>query len=156
MGTVKTEITLKNAGDTVRVRDGYLNEADVRAVTVEAVVDTGAATLFINEEIRRKLALDITNNRQYKGVLADGSKQTYAVTEPVSVFWKDRGMTCEAVVIPNAGEALLGAIPLEALDLVVHPLRQELTGAHGDEIVYQLFRQGISDSRGIPVSQGIL
>jgi hypothetical protein len=33
---------------------------------------------------------------------------------------------------------LLGAIPLEALDLIVHPMRQEVVGAHGEEAVYML------------------
>jgi hypothetical protein len=29
----------------------------------------------------------------------------------------------------------LGAIPLEDMDLIVNPVKQELAGAHGDEIV---------------------
>jgi hypothetical protein len=38
-------------------------------------------------------------------------------------------------VLPGAEEVLLGAIPLEDMDLIVNPARQELTGAHGDEVV---------------------
>jgi hypothetical protein len=40
---------------------------------------------------------------------------------------------CEAIVLPHADEILLGAIPLEAMDLVIHPLKEELVGAHGDQ-----------------------
>jgi hypothetical protein len=38
-------------------------------------------------------------------------------------------------VVPDAEEVLLGAIPLEDMDLIVYPARQELIGAHGDEVV---------------------
>jgi len=40
------------------------------------------------------------------------------------------------VVIPHANEVLLGAIPLEAMDLIVKPSNRELIGANGDKIVY--------------------
>jgi hypothetical protein len=50
----------------------------------------------------------------------------------VAVRWKDREAACEAVVLPGETEILLGAYPLEGMDLMIHPQRQELTGAHGD------------------------
>jgi hypothetical protein len=47
-------------------------------------------------------------------------------------------MTCEAVVLPNATEVLLGAIPLEGMDLMVDPVAEKLVGRHGDEALYTL------------------
>ena len=47
-------------------------------------------------------------------------------------------MICEPLVIPGDGKVLFGAIPLEDMDLIVDPVRQVLTGAHGDEIVSML------------------
>jgi hypothetical protein len=41
-------------------------------------------------------------------------------------------MTCRPLVIPNATEVLLGAIPLEDMDLMVDPVGQKLVGRHGD------------------------
>jgi hypothetical protein len=38
------------------------------------------------------------------------------------------------VVIPGEKDILMGALPLEGMDLMVHPLRQEVTGAHGDTV----------------------
>jgi hypothetical protein len=52
MGTVFAEITLKNGSDLVRLQDGTITDKDVRSLTVNAVVDTGAVSLVINEEIR--------------------------------------------------------------------------------------------------------
>jgi hypothetical protein len=50
------------------------------------------------------------------------------------VQWKDRDTECKAVVLPGEEDVLLGALPLEGMDLTVNPLRNEVTGAHGDTI----------------------
>jgi clan AA aspartic protease len=133
MGLVYAEITLKNAGDFENVVRGYIKENAVRQTTVTALVDTGAGTLVITEEIRKKLGLRIEGFR--RSTLADGGKAHYQLTEPVRVSWKDRFSTCAALVLPDAEDVLLGAIPLEDMDLMIHPATNQLTGAHGDEIL---------------------
>jgi clan AA aspartic protease len=133
MGTVYTEITLKNAGDKIRVQYGIIREQDLHQTTVTAMVDTGAGTLIINEEVRQKLALEVKGLRRTE--LADGTKQVYQVTEPVEIHWKGRETACPALVLPVANDILLGAIPLEDMDLIVNPARRELVGAHGEEVV---------------------
>jgi hypothetical protein len=52
----------------------------------------------------------------------------------VEVRWKDREATCEAALFPGEDEILLGAYPLEGMDLMIHPQRQEVVGAHGDTV----------------------
>jgi clan AA aspartic protease len=133
MGTVYTEITLKNTSDVDNADRGIIPAKDVREITVRALADTGAGTLVINEAVRQKLGLRIKGQRRAER--ADGTKQVYQVTEPVEVHWKDRESTCRALVLPEAGEALLGAIPLEDMDLIVDPAGQEVKGAHGDKIL---------------------
>jgi predicted aspartyl protease len=168
MGIVYSEITLKNAADIVRARDGLIPEQQVRTAAVTAMVDTGAGTIIINEEIRQKLGLVIKGLRQATlapgkarepvsvslqnklqckspnkcdsidqtaSGLADGVESTYQVTEPVEIHWEDRDTACLAIVIPNADKILLGAIPLEDMDLIVDPKRQQLVGAHGNKVV---------------------
>jgi hypothetical protein len=68
--------------------------------------------------------------------LADGSTTRYGLTEPVEIRWKDRDISLQAVVIPNAGDILLGALPLEGMDLYVDPVNQRLAGVHGDQRVH--------------------
>jgi clan AA aspartic protease len=133
MGTVYAEITLKNAGDVSGVRRGYIKEEKVCAATVQALVDTGCGSLVINEEVRKTLGLAIEGSRG--ATLADGTRQVYQVTEPVKIHWKNRQTACPAIVLPGADDVLLGAIPLEDMDLIVNPALQELTGAHGDEVL---------------------
>jgi len=132
MGNVFAELTLKNGSDLVRLKDGHINEHDVRSVTVNALVDTGAVTLIINEDIRQKLGLAVEGTRT--ATLAGGGKIDCKITEPVRICWKDRDFSCPAVVLPD-GEILLGVIPLEFMDLVVDPVAEQLVGAHGDRII---------------------
>jgi clan AA aspartic protease len=131
MGLVHTEITLKNAGDVINVQRGYIQEKDVRGITVTALVDTGAITLVISGAVCRALGLHIED--KCSSELADGSTQDFGVTEPVKIHWNDRSASCEAVVMEDSTEALLGAIPLEALNLMIPPARQRLEAAHGSK-----------------------
>jgi len=130
MGIVHTEITLKNAGDVTSVRRGFIKETEIRQTVVTAVVDTGAMTLVINEQMRQQLGLGTVGTKQ--ATLANNVKETVQIAEPVEVHWKNRSMTCRPWVV-KSGRILLGAIPLEDMDLIVDPSGQEVVGAHGDE-----------------------
>ena len=134
MGTVHAEITLTNALDVGKVREGLIGEHELRSITVTAVVDTGAASLVINEEQCQKLGLSIERERNAR--VADGRRVLCKVTEPVKVVWKNRSTSCQAMVIPGAETVLLGAIALEGMDLMVNPVALELTGVHGDTEEY--------------------
>ena len=136
MSLVHAEITLKNVADVLRAQDGLIKKDEIRQTTVAALVDSGAWTMVINGATRDKLGLE--EGRIAPGTLADGSKASYKLAGPLEISWKDRSVICEAVVVPNAEENLLGAIPLEAMDLIVNPRGEELVGAHGDQIMHSL------------------
>ena len=138
MGEVRTEVTLVNIGDAIKARDGIIPESEVRRLMVNAVVDTGAWTrqqglaLVINEATREKLGLRVEETGET--TVAGGGKVSSQVTETVMVRWKNRRAPCEAVVLPGETDVLLGALPLEIMDLMVHPKTQEVIGAHGDTV----------------------
>ena len=136
MGFVYADITLQNAGDVTRCKDGLIKEHEIRQTTLTAIVDTGAATLVINEIIRQQLGLDIGD--RYPAKLANGTRHEYFRTEPVIIHWKNRKAITRAIFVPEAPEVLLGAIPLEEMDLIINPLEEKLTGAHGDEMVFRV------------------
>ena len=133
MGIVHTEITLKNTYDVKDCERGVIKETEIRQTTVMAMVDTGAGTLVINEELQVQLGLGVKGLRW--ATFANNEKEMCKVTEPVEIHWKERSTSVRALVVPNSGEVLLGAIPLEDMDLIVDPKRQTLIGAHGDEVV---------------------
>jgi clan AA aspartic protease len=131
MGTVYADITLKNTLDAGMARRGILKDKEVRQVTVRALVDTGAAYLSITEGVFRELGLEA--NETKIASYANNELEKCKFTEAVDVLWNDRRTVCQALVIPGANENLLGAIPLEGLDLMVNPVERELIGAHGDK-----------------------
>jgi len=136
MGIIRTAITLKNAIDVHKAQEGTIKEQEIRQTSINALVDTGAWTMVINEAMQKELGLRIT--RTDTGTLADGTQSMYNIVGPLVVSWKDRSAICEALVLPDAEEALLGAIPLEAMDLTINPRKEEVVGAHGDQIVHSV------------------
>jgi len=136
MGLVHTEITLINSKDKILAEEGHLGAEKVRQTKVDALVDTGAWTLVINEELRERLGLDILGDEP--GNLANGVREMYKLAGPLEIWWKDRRFFGETLVVPNAKDVLLGAIPLEGLDLTVDPRNEKVIGVHGDEVVRRI------------------
>ena len=136
MGYVFAEVTLKNAYDVGQVVLGDIKESEVRQKNLQALVDTGSNYLVITEELRRELGLRITGKRGVS--LADNTRLICDLAEPVEIHWKDRFAIQSALVVPDRPNVLLGAWPLEEMDLIVDPVRQEVTGAHGDDWVYYM------------------
>lgn len=86
-------------------------------IEVAALADTGSVFLCIPEHVRLQLKLDVLEQREVK--LADGSRATYPYVGPVMLRFKNRTGFAGALVLGD--EVLLGAIPLEDMDLVVNP-----------------------------------
>ncbi|MDR2731230.1 MAG: aspartyl protease family protein [Treponema sp.] len=128
MSIVYTELILTNEGDIVLVGEGYIKEDEVRQMTVQAIVDTGAWTLVINNETREKLGL--RDKGSGEATFADGQKEEYPMAGPLEIRWKNRRFTCDALVLPDA-------IPLEGMDLTINPKR-ELVGVHGDKEMHRV------------------
>ena len=131
MGMVYADLILRNSADVINAGNGLINDSEIREITGRAMVDTGSTTLMISEEIREKLGLKVKRLKDVN--LANDFTETAKVTEPVDIIWKDRETTCRALVLSGWGDVLLGAYPLEDMDLIVDPVNLELAGAHGDK-----------------------
>lgn len=131
MGTVNAEIKFINSDDLAFARNGTIKPEEVRTVTVTAVADTGAMYPVITEELCEKLGLAI--KEEGKAHIANGQSIPCKITEPIEIRWKDRFATSNAIIIPGAKKILLGVLALEAMDLIVDPVKQELVGANGDK-----------------------
>jgi clan AA aspartic protease len=124
MGLVYADIELTNAGDAEVAHRGFIRPDEVRRTTVTALVDSGAYTLAINERIRQQLGLEIVDSET--GSLADGSRVTIPIASAVEVRFENRNTICRPMVLPGDAEILLGAIPMEGMDLVVDLRHQML------------------------------
>jgi len=134
MGIVHTEITLKNLYDNRDAQKGHIKPEDVRTETVTAIADTGSMYLVITEELCQKLGLEI--KEQKVAHIANGQQVNCQITESVEIHWKDRETALPAMVIPGAKKILFGALPMEAMDLMVNPVTQEVAGVHGDRVEF--------------------
>jgi clan AA aspartic protease len=124
MGTVYAEIELINADDLAMVRRNQIDKDEVKRMVVSMLVDSGAYMMAINESIQEQLDLPFIDTR--KSIMADGSIVEHEVVGPIIVKFKNRTATCNALVLPGNTEPLLGAIPMEEMDVLIHPLRQEM------------------------------
>ncbi|TAE40981.1 MAG: clan AA aspartic protease [Runella slithyformis] len=124
MGLIYADIELINGEDLVLAKRHYIGEDEVKRMWVSMLVDTGSVYLCINENIQEQLQLPFKEKR--KGPLADGRIVEYNVVGPIELKFKNRSCTTNAMVLPGDNEPLLGAIPMEDMDVVIRPQRQEL------------------------------
>jgi clan AA aspartic protease len=88
-----------------------------KPVEVEALADTGSVFLIIPEHIRLQLALEELQQKEV--TLADGSRKMLPYVGPIETRFKNRAAYVGAIVMGD--QVLLGAIPMEDMDLVVLP-----------------------------------
>lgn len=124
MGLVYAEIELVRGADVVLAQEGFIEPEQIRRCTVQALVDSSATMLAIPEIVRSQLELRKT--REIEADLADGSSVSLDVVGPVEVRFQNRRTFVEAIVTPNSTTVLLGAIPMEGMDVLIDPKRQRL------------------------------
>jgi clan AA aspartic protease len=124
MGLVHAEIELINGDDLVLARNHVIGEEEIKRIQVTMLVDSGAYNLCINESIQEQMQFPIVEKR--KAETADGRIIECDMVSNVEVRFKNRATTCRAMVLPGNCEPLLGAIPMEDMDVIIHPQRNEL------------------------------
>jgi clan AA aspartic protease len=124
MGFVYAEIELINGADVICARRHIIGEEEIRRTRVTMLVDSGAYMLTINQNIQDYLQLPVRERKRCQ--VADGRVVECDVVGPVDVKFANRTATCNAYVLSGDSEPLLGAIPMEEMDVLIHPQRQEL------------------------------
>ena len=124
MGLVYADIKLINGDDIVLARRNIIGQDEVKEMNVSMLVDTGSYNLCINEDIQSILQFNVVEKRLAE--TADGRVVECDVVDNVQVRFKNRATTCRAMILPGSCEPLLGAIPLEDMDVLVDSQRQEL------------------------------
>ena len=124
MGVIYAEMELVNGEDLILARRNFIGEDEIKSMYANMLVDAGSVYMCINENIQEQLKFPVLEQR--KGQLANGHIVEYDVVGPVEVRFKNRRCSVNAMVLPGDNEPLLGAIPLEDMDVLIHPYRQEL------------------------------
>ena len=89
---------------------------------VVALADSGAVHLCIPEHVQIQLKLEAIDNKEV--TLADGSKKLVSYVGPIELRFKNRVGFAGALV--TGDQVLLGAIPMEDMDLIIIPKTRTL------------------------------
>ena len=127
MGEIRATVTLENRDDRAVVDRGFGVEADVRRMTVEGIVDTGAVNLVIPEEIATELGLRDFGTRTV--IYADERREERPVTD-VTIEVGGLATRVETIVGPAGSQVLIGQVVLEQLDLIADCKNRTLTPRH--------------------------
>ena len=128
-------MTLENSWDRENVDRGRGVEADVRRTSVEGIVDTGAVSLVIPEEVATELGLRHWGTRTV--VYADERREQRPVTD-VTIEIGNLATRTEAIVGPAGSQVLIGQVVLETLDLIADCKNQTLAPRHPEGPVLAL------------------
>ena len=138
MGMAYADIELINYDDVKEGKKNLRDQDEIRRMNVTAMVDSGAYMMAVNETIQSCLGLELIEKRTVQ--TANGRVIELDVVGPIMIKFANRMAICSAFVLPGDAEPLLGAIPMEEMDVVIHPKRQDLivNPAHPDVATYRL------------------
>lgn len=112
MGHIFADIVLSNP-----------SKAEVHPIPVRALADTGALMLCLPEHMAIQLDLQTESTREV--TVADGRAMKVPYAGPVKVVFGNRMCFVGALIMGD--EVLLGAVPMEDMDLVLQPSLQKVT-----------------------------
>ena len=125
MGYVYAEIELTNEDDLAAHRRGWATESEIRRVTTRVLVDSGAWDLVISEEIQQQLQLPLRGKEWVQ--LADDTLLELDLVGPVQVRFETQSiLVSSAIVMPTTTQVLLGAYPMQGLDVYIDPKSERL------------------------------
>ena len=112
MGLIRTKITLANP-----------SVLELEPIEAMALVDTGAIMMCLPEHIALQLQLKEIEQREV--TVADGRRKLVPYAGPLRVTLQNRNSFAGALIMGD--EVIMGAIPMEDMDLIINPTRLLVT-----------------------------
>ncbi len=104
-----------------KIELSHPREPDLQPISTQAMADTGALMICIPEHLALQLRLEQQSEREV--TVADGRSMTMPYVGPGR--WR-LVIACFVGALVLGDDVLLGAVPMEDMDLTVHPSRQRL------------------------------
>lgn len=136
MGRVNVDVEIVNNDDLALMYRGMLQPDQVRRETIPGVVDSGAAMLVLPQAVVTRLGLRLGNQVLVR--YADGRRGRRREAKGATIKLAGREDTFTAVIEPKRADALIGAIVLEALDLLVDCKNQRVIPRDPRGAVYEI------------------
>ncbi len=92
-------------------------QPELKRLQVKCLVDTGSTYLCIPSHIAAQLNLKPLETRE--ATLANGTSESVPYVGPIRITFENRNCFVGALVLGD--EVLLGAVPMEDMDLIVQP-----------------------------------
>ena len=126
MGQVIEKVLIKNYDDSIKFDLGLIKEQDIREISIDAIVDTGASYLCLPPKVIQQLGLKYSNTSNVR--TGNGLVELRFFLGAV-IYVKDR--FTQLPIMENKSDeipALLGVLVLEAMDYVVNPQTGQVEG----------------------------
>jgi len=136
VGGVTIDFEVANYDDVARAHAGDIKPERVRRRIVRGIVDPGAAMLVLPESVVKELGLPLGGKAKVR--YADGRRAVRREAKAAQVTILGRDDTFTAVVEPKRKDALIGAIVLEALDLLVDCKEQRVVPRDPSGPIYEI------------------
>jgi predicted aspartyl protease len=132
VGSVVVEVAIENYGDVERAERGEITRDQVRRLTVEALVDSGATFMCIPRPLIDQLGLRFQRTKEARTVTGPVALGIYGAAK---LYAQGRDCITEIMELPEGTTPLLGQIPLEMMDWWIDLSNQRLTGnpEHGGQ-----------------------
>lgn len=119
-GEFQEELKMELTSETIKLKNPRL--PNLAPVEIEALADTGAVHMCVPSHVQIQLELEEIDKKEV--ILADGTRKLVPYVGPVEIRFKKRIGFAGALVLGD--QPLLGAIPMEDMDLVVIPKTREV------------------------------
>lgn len=116
---------------------------EVEELDANALVDSGALELCIPRLVAKQLKL--TKVEERKVTLADGRVEIVDYVAPVKVEAFGRNTVTGALVMGDG--VLLGAVPMESMDVLIDPARQQLIPNPANPYIPGALAMGVRPAR---------
>ncbi|MBI5765296.1 MAG: retroviral-like aspartic protease [Planctomycetes bacterium] len=138
MGRVVVSITVENVDDRERADRGELPPEQVRKITTDALVDSGATMLCMPESMIKNLGLVFHRRRDSRTVTGTVTLNVYRGAQ---IEVQGRAVTDEVLGLPEGAQVLLGQIPLQRLDFWIDIVNHRLVGnpEHGGQWMAEVY-----------------
>ena len=103
---------------------GIENPYSKRRIDAETLVDSDTMFFTVPEHLAIHLGYDPEAVSTRNVIFADGSRKSVPMIAPLRVHFADRYCDLSALVMGD--QPIFGAVPMEMMDLVVHPASKKL------------------------------
>lgn len=136
MGRFSVDLDITNNDDVVRSLSGDIPRDQVRSTRLRGLVDSGAAQLVLPESVARRLGLRPAGEAEVR--YADGRTARRDIVTGVHLTCGERSGLFSAIVEPARQDALVGAIVMEALDLIIDCTKQALVPRDPERVIAEI------------------